>query len=247
MSLLGALLIAVVVWTIGLIRSVRWQAFVYSLPIPITLVLATTSITVTSAQLFGVITLNVFFGVVTLAHHYLGWNILLADALAIGAYVGLSWSFGLLPELGFWWVLAGVTALWVLAQLLLATTAADPERERPGREQLHWAAKFGLVLAGSLLMSLLGGLLNGFVVTFPYSGVLAAIEVRRDIREFARHFARNSVCLLGFFAAFYAVQDTSRLAAFAAGWAGFGLCAGLLHAGERVLTARTPSPGADRP
>ncbi|MEV4656373.1 hypothetical protein [Micromonospora sp. NPDC049301] len=72
------------------------------------------------------------------------------------------------------------------------------------------------------------------VVTFPYSGVLVAVESRRDLVAFTGHFARNSLALVGFLAAYHGWQETSPVAALAAGWVAFALVAGALHAAARV-------------
>ena len=77
-----------VVWAVSLVRSVSLRALIYSLPLPITLVLLATPIRVSAQQLVGVVLLNVFVAIVTLLYHRLRWNIVLADVAGVAAYIG---------------------------------------------------------------------------------------------------------------------------------------------------------------
>ena len=110
------LLVTAVVWAVSVLRSVRLRAFVYSLPLPMTLALVTTGHPVEGAQLLGVVGLNLFFLTVTVTHRRLRWPILLADLAGVAAYVALSAGVLAVP-VPFEAALAGTVALWALAML----------------------------------------------------------------------------------------------------------------------------------
>ncbi|MGS2615411.1 hypothetical protein ACVCAH_12930 [Micromonospora sp. LZ34] len=250
MTASGVLLVTAVVWAVSLLRSVRLRAFVYSLPLPMTLALLTTGYRVDGSHLLGVVGLNLFFVLVTVAHHRLRWPILLADLAGVAGYVALGAAL-LTVSVPFAPALAGTVVLWLLAVLLLRRhPPSPPVAEGPGRHPVTGApadgtdpagdgagsgrrlpalAKLALILGGAVLTGLLGQLLRGLVVTFPYAGVLVAVEVRRDLRTFCRHFARNSLALVGFLTGHHLCQDVSAGAGLAAGWAGFALTAAVLH------------------
>jgi hypothetical protein len=79
--------------------SVRLSAFVYSLPLPITLVLAVTDIHDDGTQLIGVALLVAFVGLVSVLRRRFDWPILLADLGGLAGYVGIGAAFGILPTL----------------------------------------------------------------------------------------------------------------------------------------------------
>ncbi|MGI5519760.1 hypothetical protein ACQEUX_02215 [Micromonospora sp. CA-259024] len=253
MTVSGVLLVTAVVWAVSLIRSVRLRAFVYSLPLPMTLALVSTGHRVEGAQLLGVLGLNLFFVVVAVTHHRLRWPILLADAAGIAGYVAFSAGLLAVP-VPFGPALAGTVALWALAMLLLrrqhlapapssktesqpeTDTQAEAEAGQPTR--LAAPVKLLVILVGATLTGLLGELLRAMVVTFPYSGVLVAVESRRDLVAFSRHFARNSLALAGFLAGYHWWQDHSPVDALVAGWVAFAVLAAALHAPAPGGTAR---------
>ncbi|RLP86973.1 hypothetical protein [Micromonospora sp. CV4] len=243
MTVSAVLLVTAVVWAVSLIRSVRLRAFVYSLPLPMSLALVSTGHRVEGAQLLGVLGLNLFFVVVAVTHHRLCWPILLADAAGIAGYVAFSAGLLAVP-VPFAPALVGTVALWALAMLLLRRRHPAPEPAAPvtgahsGR-RLPAPVKLLVILLGATLTGLLGELLRAMVVTFPYSGVLVAVESRRDLVAFTRHFARNSLALVAFLAAYHRWQDGPPVAALAAGWVAFALVAGALHAATRVDVIRS--------
>jgi hypothetical protein len=229
MTLVSAALVAVAVLAIGAIRSISWRAFVYSMPVPITLVIVTTGPRADGGQLLGVLLLNVFVTVVTLLHSRAGWHIILADAGGVATYLGLAWLIAELPPIPFLPILAAVCPLWILAMVILppgGDATAVPAGTAPPRERL---AKAAAVVGSSLLMVAAGNLINGLAVTFPYAGVLVVIETRQHLGEFARHFAKNSVALIAFFTGYWALQDRNSLLAIVGAWLAFAAAAAALR------------------
>ncbi|MGV9810203.1 hypothetical protein, partial [Micromonospora chersina] len=128
----AVLLVTAVVWAVSVLRSVRLRAFVYSLPLPMTLALVTTGHPVEGAQLLGVVGLNLFFLTVTLTHRRLRWPILLADLAGVAVYVALSAGVLAVPvPVPFEAALAGTVTLWALAMLLLRRRSATAPPPQP--------------------------------------------------------------------------------------------------------------------
>ncbi|MEU9826421.1 hypothetical protein [Micromonospora chersina] len=243
----AVVLVTAVVWAVSVIRSVRLRAFVYSLPLPMTLALLTTGHRVDGPQLLGVVGLNLFFVTVAVTHRRLRWPILLADLAGVAAYVALSAGVLAVP-VPFEAALAGTVALWGLAMVLLRRRSASAPPPQPAdarRDGLAAPVKLVVIFVGALLTGLLGELLRGMVVTFPYSGVLVAVEARRQLAEFSRHFARNSLALVGFLAGHHYLQDASPALALAGGWAAFALVSAGLHLPGRRTTRPAAHPGPE--
>ncbi|MER7475463.1 hypothetical protein, partial [Micromonospora sp. NPDC000018] len=120
----AVLLVTAVVWVVSLIRSVRLRAFVYSLPLPMTLALVTTGYSVDGAQVLGVFGLNLFFVTVAVTHHRWRWPILFADLAGVAAYVALSAGLLAVP-VPFELALAGSVLLWLAAMVVLRRHARD--------------------------------------------------------------------------------------------------------------------------
>ncbi|WP_117208852.1 hypothetical protein [Allorhizocola rhizosphaerae] len=240
-------MVAATVLAIGAIRSIRWRALIYAIPLPITLVLVTTATRVDGSQLLGVLLLNVFVAVVALLHARAGWHILLADAAGVAVYAGLAWPIAALAPVPFVPTLTAVLLLWLLGQAILrrcdradghgmaAPTAASPDV----------LAKIATVAGSSLLVVAVGRLINGLAVTFPYAGVLVVIETRQHLGAFARQFATNSIALVAFFIAYWALQDRDRLLALGSAWLAFVTVAAILHL-ARKPSIRTQLPANSR-
>ncbi|MFK3985683.1 hypothetical protein ACI2K4_35640 [Micromonospora sp. NPDC050397] len=228
MSWTTVLVVTAVVWLVTLIRSVRWRAFVYSLPLPMTVALVGSNHPVDGTQLLGVVGLNLFFLTVTVGYLRLGLPILLADALGLGVYLVLSAALLRIGPLAFGPTLVGVLGLWLVVTVWLRRRAG-PAPPRPSRQPLPAPLRLLVVLAGSTVTVLLGEQLRGMVVTFPYSGVLVAIESRHDLAEFSRHFAGNSLGLVGFLAGYHWLADGTQTLALAGAWTGYALTAVLIR------------------
>jgi hypothetical protein len=125
MTLLTAAVVTLVVWAVSLVRSVPARALIYSLPVPITLVLVTTGIPVGAEHLLGVVLLNAFVAVVAWLHSR-GLHILLADLGGVVAYVGGSWALLRLGHLPFRSTLVLTLIAWTLV------VAMDRRRPRAG-------------------------------------------------------------------------------------------------------------------
>ncbi|GAB7050918.1 hypothetical protein [Catenuloplanes indicus] len=216
MTVATALLIAAVVVAVRLIPSVRWKAVVYALPLPMTLALVASGAPVDARHLIGVVLLVLFFVLAGLLHHRFGLHILLADTLAIVAYLLVAWPLTTLGDLPFLPVLAAVCVLWAAIGL---RRPPPPEAGPPQPRRRPTLPQVALVVAAALLIAQFAGVLQAFVVTFPYSGVLVVIETRRSLPAFTRQFARASLALVAFLTAFHLAAPLGTGWALAAAWA----------------------------
>jgi len=258
-TLAAAAVVTAVVWAVSMIRSVRLRALVYSLPLPMTLVLAAGDVRVDGAQVSGVALLVLFFAVVTVAYERFGWPVLPADVAGVLAYVLAGAVLARAGPVPFWPAVCAACLIWVAVEAVrrrrartrqrrvrtrqrrVRTRQPAPEPTPDGARRRTVPAVLGRlagVFAASLLMLALGGLLKGLVVTFPYSGVLVAVEARGHLRAFTGHVARASLALIGFVTGYRLLQDRGTAAALAAGWTAFAVVAAALH-----VTGRRPDAG----
>jgi hypothetical protein len=231
MTVASCVIVALIVWAISLVDSARLRAFVYSLPIPMTLVLLLRPVAVDGAQVLGIVLLTLFFGLVALLHHRYRWNILLADAAGVAFYVTAGAG---LARAGGWPLgptMVVVVVAWTVANIatMLHSRRSDARLTTMDGVVRSTEANLAIALAGSLVTAGLGRALGGLVVTFPYAGVLVAVQSRADLPQFARHFLRNSLSLVVFVAAFAQVQHLARGVAIAGAWAAFLSCSLLLN------------------
>jgi hypothetical protein len=232
MTLATCLLVTGVVWLVSLFRSVRMRALIYSLPIPMTMVLITRHTDVDGWHVLGVVLLVAFFFVVGALYQRVGWGIFAADACGVLSYVAVAAAVTLAATPPILPALAVVLCLWLVAMLVLARRgeASSPGvRADADQRRLPAPLKLVIVFAGSLLTVGLAGALSGFVVTFPYSGILVAVEARHHLLAFSRQFARNSISLVAFLAAYHWAFAHSQRVALAVAWAAFACCAATLH------------------
>ena len=236
MGLVTCLVVTAVVWSVSMLRSLRLRALVYSLPIPITVVLLTTTVSVDGSQLAGVALLVVFFAVVSWLHHRIRMPILVADAGGVVAYVGLAVGVAAISRLPFLPTLLLVLGAWAAVNVAIRIwqnrhrpASAAPSGEARNTDGYGPVRKLLVVFVGSLVAVGVGGPLSGLVVTFPYSGVLVAIESRKSLPAFTRLFAFNSLGLVAFMSGYYALSANGEAVALLVAWGAFGATAMLLH------------------
>lgn len=243
MAVLTSALVALVVWVVSLMPSVRLRALVYSLPLPMTLVLATSGVAVDGSQFVGMVGLVGFFGLVAVLHQACGWPILLADLGAVAGYVAFGVAAAALPTPPAAAAVTGAVLGWAVLVAVLRPWRAHREPVRAPRQRLPRLAKLGLVFATALVITQLVGLLRGLVVTFPYSGVLVVMETRHQLSTFARQVAYQSLGLVAFLAGCYAAQRHGTVVALLVGWAAFAVTAAALNGVSALLASRrAPTP-----
>lgn len=227
--------IVMIVWSLGLLRSVPMRALAYTLPLPITVVLLTLREPVTEAHIWGVLLLVMFFRLaafVRSAGAAIGWAVLSGLALYVAAAVALP----RLPTIGFWQVLA------LAASVLFACVALDQRHEyqtvQPD-DDIWDIRRFLLIVASASAAAALGGALGVLVVTFPYSGVPLVFDARDYLPAMSRNITVNAFSLLAFFTGMYLTQDkTSFALSLIAGWVAFAISTILLKLVTLLLAKR---------
>ena len=239
----ACLAIIAVVYTVSRVRSKALKAFVYSLPIPITLVMATTHPVVSADNLIGVASLVLFFFVVDFVRPRVRGNMFVAVALAVAVYLGVAYVVAVLPTAPFVPTAVIITLLWAVnAGVAVArgtSPAASGEAPAPTsvRRELF---KLSTLTAGTFVLAFLARFLGALAVTFPYSGLLVALDLGAESRAFARQFALGSIALVAFFVAFWSVQSSLAFAAsLAIGWAAFLAASGLVALLRRAARSRS--------
>lgn len=236
MTVLACGLITLTVWAVSLVRSPRLQAFIYSLPAPMTLVLATSPITTDGSQVLGVLGLVGFFFVVAALHSRLRVPIWLAVAAGAGTYVGYGTFLAGFDGIPMAPALAIFIAVWLTAMILARVTRSGSRSATTGpaptdapRSRIPALMRLVITFCGAFAMLLTGGLLHGLVVTFPYSGVLVAFQARRSLTRFSRQFLHQSPALSAFLAGYTLTQHYSPATALGVGWIAHALTSAALH------------------
>ena len=202
--------IVVVVWGVSQVRSPALKAFIYSFPIPMTLVMVSTDAEVSASYLIGVVSLVLFFFVIAGLRQRLGWHSLAAVAGGVAFYLLVAFAVAALPTPHFvptliFVVIAwlGVVAFTVRRGLPVRIPQEDPAQRTVGGELV----KISALTVATFLLAFFARTLGGFAVTFPYSGILVSFGLGNDGPAFARSFAFSSISLVAFFTTHWLVQD----------------------------------------
>jgi len=239
MTWYASIAIIVVVWSVSRIRSSGLQALIYSLPIPITIVMGTMHLSVTSDQIFGVGALVVYFVVVSVTRPVTGRYP--SVLLGVAAYVLIALVVAALPDVpipvataivvGGWLVHAAVS----LMRGLLIVERPPAPKVGLGTE----VGRVGILAVATFALVWIGNALGGLSTTFPYSGVLVSVSESGPTLPFTRQFALASVALVAYFVAWSAVQDhVELLPCILVAWAAYGLVAVLVVPVRRAADAR---------
>lgn len=227
-------------------RSRPLKAFIYSMPIPITLVMLATNATVTASHLIGVVSLVLFFFVVAWLILRLGWHTLPAVAGGVVFYLLVALGAKALPTPAYLPTLAVVVVVWI-GVVVHAFTRGLPARqsEQPDAPVTlrGEALRLGVLTVATFSLVFLGRFLGGFAVTFPYSGILVSFGLGSETRAFARNFAIGSISLVAFFTAHWLVQDSvDQWLELVVAWASFFAVYGVVALLRRTITRKATTP-----
>lgn len=219
-NILSALCIGAIIAAMGMVKNARIKALIFSLPISITTALIATGATVSAANVIGLFFLCLFLWVVY-GLYKKGAPILLADAIGAAAYVAVGYMVTNFVQVPFYvacfmYILVwGSFTLWYLRQPL--------RREVSIKSTVHPAMKLTTVSTLAFVLLTLKNYLVGIVVTFPFAAVFAVVESRRGLYALAATFCQNSIAILVFFIAVYALQDLAIPLKLAFGWGVYAL------------------------
>ncbi len=226
-NLLSAGAISIIICLMVVLKVPKAQALVYSLPIPITIALIDTGTQVDSFSVIGIVLLGVFLLGMLLLHLQLGWNIVLADVFLAATYVLAAYLLSRYTSLNFAVAAVAYCALWLF--IMLKMRALKPLPPGPTNRRAPIWAKAILVFGMAYALLSLRRYFAAFVVTFPYSGVFAVYEGRRMLALLTATFFRNSLAILGLFAAVFTLRPyTVEWVALLIGWGAFVAVYGLV-------------------
>ncbi len=195
-NVIMALVIAVIIVVISILKNPMAKAIVYSLPIPITLALIASQKEVDESHIAGLFLLTGFLWLVNTLHKR-GVGILSSDILSTLTYVIIGyWTIKLIPHGSFYLSAAVYFLFWVafMSKYKFVKTG-NIEKERGPNMTIKGVLIFSIALA---LLSA-KDVLMGIVVTFPFSGVFAVIEMQRNLEILAAEWTKNSLAVLCFF------------------------------------------------
>lgn len=218
MSVVGVLAMLVVVVSVALVRPTALQATLYSLPIPLTVGLASLSGSVSTLQPLSAFAAIGFFFLAAwlrdLVHNRFIAS-LAAGAVAFVALIGLNQ----LPQAGVWPPICIAIGGWVPIAVfairhLNAAVRHPPEKTVGWRNLLasvpmFLIAIFAAPLAGSL------------AAMFPFAGLAVSTAIPGRLWLFAYNFALRAIGLIGYCSAYVVsirLFDSSPLLAFLVSW-----------------------------
>jgi len=207
---------------LAFVRSPRWKALLYSLPVPFTLANLSLGQPVNVTHAAGMLNLILYLNMVRWLHKGLRLHIVPAITLSAGLYVAIGATLNaVLPDTGaaFW------VTVCVSAAVSLILLFAVPHREEEGhRSELPVPVKAGAVTGVVVVIVLLKRLLGGFMTTFPMVGVVGAYESRKSLWTLARQGPVLVLSLVAMMSIMRLTQNyTGRPFALslAAGWFGW--------------------------
>ena len=198
-----AIYISALVLVTGLLPNTRLRATLYSLPLPMAIVLLNTGIQVGSQQIIGVLLLALFLGVAGSSSLLLsGW---LAVPIGAATYILLAALLSGWEPQPVWLTFVMALFVWVITAMALVVRR-DPVGRAPS-QGLGWRRVLIVAVASVVAVSL-RDVLSGYLVTFPFAGVVVALDNRSVLPAFARSFALFGVPgLLAFIYTTYLTQS----------------------------------------
>lgn len=188
--------IGLVISLMAFSNNSRFKATIYSLPIPITIVLIVTNITIDYSHIVGLFLLCLFLWSVFYIHEKIHTPILIADIFSASIYVVLGFLLMKLFTFGFW-----QTALLYVIFWLVYISRYKPINQSDSRSRIHPLIKGVIVFLIALLLLFMKNNLGGFIVTFPFLGIFAVLETKNATYTLAGEFTKNSLAVLLLFIA----------------------------------------------
>lgn len=219
----GVILATVITASILLISSVsspKLRAAIYSLPIPITILLIGTGGNVDVTYLVGLLLVLTFMTITWLLYTKLKIPILPAIILSAAAYVGLGTLNRFIVNVPF---LVGYF-IFVACWLVYIARPIKLHRKHYRKVQVNLRAK-DYIIRGSVIFALaysiigIKGLIFGAAITFPFNGIFTVYVMREQLPVLITEQIRNFLALFTFFLAIWLLQPRVGLPlALAIGW-----------------------------
>lgn len=216
LNIISASAIGLVILAMAVIKNGRLKAFVYSLPIPITVTLVATGGNVNANHPAGLLLASLFLWSVFVLNRSGKVNIFLSDIIAALCYIGVGYSLIQIINISFYWAALIYLILW-LVFVFIYRPQNQKEDSQPA-SKISPIVKFIIVFIFAYVLLSLKSYLSSVIVTFPFSGVFAVVEGREILETLAATFARNSLAILAMFAVMYALDDIHLGMRIAASW-----------------------------
>lgn len=202
------------------VHSPRAKSVVFCLPLPFTAAVVSSGQSVDLTHLAGMAMVLVFPWLVWLLHVRWKMNIIVADLLALGAYLAGGFALArVLPRGGqgdeLWFAAVAVGMTLASAALLLL-----PPRAEPGHKSgMPIYFKVPAIMAIVSLIIMAKDPLRGFMPCFPYATLFAVYESRRSLYTLAWRMPVMGLGVVPFLAVFRWLQpEHGYAAALAAAW-----------------------------
>lgn len=205
-DLVYAVVIGCVIAYMAYIRNPKTKALVYSLPLPITVVLLASNLAVNASNIIGLALVIGFLWLTYYLHTIRRWHILAADICSVIMYVVIGYLAVKFISLGFFVTVGIYVICWLIYVLKYhhqpeQTTKSKSDALPPLAKGIGSAAIAFVILR-------LKEVLSGIVVTFPFSGVFAVIESQKSLKTQAHVVTRNSIAVLLLFVTLYVLPHT---------------------------------------
>ena len=219
-DILLLLLVPAQVTCIAYVRSARWKALLWNLPIPFTFATLAVGKPLAATNVLGLLMLLGFVHAVRLLYTRLKVNIIVSIALLAVAYCVI--AAALVPVIpttpeAFWIAFSAVFALGLILHLTI------PHRDEPGdRSDVPVWIKFPTIVLVIAALLAIKGNLQGFMTMFPMAGVVTLYETRRCLWTISRQVPLIMMTFLAMQGVCYLFTDTIGLGpALMFGWVAF--------------------------
>lgn len=220
-TIILALAITLVVVTIASIANPKLRAAVYTLPIPITIVLIGTGGNVNTTHLTGLMDVIIFFSVIWFLSEKLKLHIVWSICSSILIYIFLGIMFKKLIEVPFMFSYVTMAVVWLI-YIFRLQLRVDKSQYRQLVQKTTYKdhiARAGVVFSLASIIITIKSLLLGATVTFPYTGTFTAYVMRNQLPVLIAEICRNFFAIMTFFLVVWYLQPKiGLLSAIAIGW-----------------------------
>lgn len=191
---------------IAYIHSPRWKTLVFSMPVPFSCIFLSEHMRVNASYLTGLAIGSAYHWVVFLVVRKFKLHIGMGIAAGVVFFLTLAMLASPMTTAPFWWTLAGVFLLW-----LVAVSFYRPIHEQGHRSPVPWWIKFPVSFVLTFIILSLVAVLAGAAAVFPYAGVFTSYEMRHSLRTLAGQYMLNNISFLVIFPMFWWLQNHTQL------------------------------------
>ena len=218
-ELLLALGVVVTILSISSVRSAKLKAALYTLPIPITIILIGTGNEINATHLFSLLLVIFFFILTWCLYKKLKINIILSIILALIGYVLTGILNQIIINIPFALIYASVSLGWVTWIILQPLSHIRAKDNIPNLQFQDYAIRGITIFGLTYFMVGIRELILGAAVTFPFNGIFTAYIMRDSLLYLVNEVIRNFIGIINFFGIIYLLQGhLPTWICFASGW-----------------------------